>query len=256
MVRRHGRCGVPEHRHPGGLRPRHIIILAGDHVYKMDYEGDARARTRAIGGGCELKVGCVQVPRAAASGFGVMQVDASGRIIAFVEAPPIRLRPFPAGPIWRWPAWGSTCSKPARCSRNCGGMQPTRVPARDFGADIILRSSRGRAPPPTASPAPVCARRDRTLLARRRHRRAWWESEHPPDRRHQRCRHSTSTTGTGRSGPMARSRRRRNSCMTRMGGAARPSPAGLSRGCIISGACVAFPAVHRLPPALLWPGGG
>jgi glucose-1-phosphate adenylyltransferase len=38
VVRRHRRRGVPEHRHHPGPCPKHMVILAGDHIYKMDYE--------------------------------------------------------------------------------------------------------------------------------------------------------------------------------------------------------------------------
>lgn len=62
----------------------HIIILAGDHVYKMDYEIMLRQHvvTRA-----DVTVGCIEVPRMDATGFGVMHVDNQDNIIAFVEKP-------------------------------------------------------------------------------------------------------------------------------------------------------------------------
>ena len=62
----------------------HIIILAGDHIYKMDYEVMLRQHvvTRA-----DVTVGCIEVPREEASGFGVMHVDDEDNIIAFVEKP-------------------------------------------------------------------------------------------------------------------------------------------------------------------------
>ena len=62
----------------------HIIILAGDHIYKMDYEVMLRQHvvTRA-----DVTVGCIEVPRMEATGFGVMHVDNQDNIIAFVEKP-------------------------------------------------------------------------------------------------------------------------------------------------------------------------
>lgn len=64
--------------------PEYVLILAGDHIYRQDYgvmleehvESDAAAT-----------VGCVKVPRTEASEFGVMDVDAQGRVIAFKEKP-------------------------------------------------------------------------------------------------------------------------------------------------------------------------
>lgn len=65
-------------------RPRHLVILAGDHIYRMDYERmlQQHVETRA-----DVTVGCLEVPRMEATGFGVMHVDAEDRIISFLEKP-------------------------------------------------------------------------------------------------------------------------------------------------------------------------
>ena len=65
-------------------QPRFIIVLAGDHVYKMDYEPMLQQHVEQ---GADVTVGCIEVARQDASGFGVMHVDASDRIIDFVEKP-------------------------------------------------------------------------------------------------------------------------------------------------------------------------
>ncbi len=64
--------------------PRHIVVLAGDHVYKMDYEVmlQQHVETRA-----DVTVACITVPRAEATGFGVMHIDKTGLIVDFVEKP-------------------------------------------------------------------------------------------------------------------------------------------------------------------------
>jgi len=64
--------------------PKYIIVLAGDHIYKMDYELMLRQH---VDSGADVTVGCVEVPREEASGFGVMHVDASDRIVHFLEKP-------------------------------------------------------------------------------------------------------------------------------------------------------------------------
>jgi glucose-1-phosphate adenylyltransferase len=64
--------------------PEHIVILAGDHVYKMDYELMLQQHVRD---GADVTVGCLEVPRAEATGFGVMGVDEADRIVSFVEKP-------------------------------------------------------------------------------------------------------------------------------------------------------------------------
>jgi glucose-1-phosphate adenylyltransferase len=64
--------------------PQHMVILAGDHIYKMDYEQMLRQH---VDQGADVTVGCIAVPRAEATGFGVMHVDAAGRIVSFLEKP-------------------------------------------------------------------------------------------------------------------------------------------------------------------------
>lgn len=75
-------------------KPRHVLILAGDHVYKMDY-GALLSDHLASGRRCT--VACIEVPRTEASAFGVMKVDALNHAIAFVEKaadpPPLPDRP-------------------------------------------------------------------------------------------------------------------------------------------------------------------
>ncbi len=67
-----------------GYAPRYIVILAGDHIYKQDYSLMIAAHVES---GADVTVGCVEVPRMEATGFGVMATDAAGRITAFVEKP-------------------------------------------------------------------------------------------------------------------------------------------------------------------------
>ena len=64
--------------------PEYIVVLAGDHVYKMDYEFMLRQH---VDTGADVTVGCLEVPRMEASGFGVMAVDETDRIVSFLEKP-------------------------------------------------------------------------------------------------------------------------------------------------------------------------
>ncbi|MGE0483796.1 MAG: glucose-1-phosphate adenylyltransferase [Gammaproteobacteria bacterium] len=61
-----------------------IVVLAGDHIYKMDY---SRLLQFHVDHGAQCTVGCIEVPREEARGFGVMHVDRSHQIIDFVEKP-------------------------------------------------------------------------------------------------------------------------------------------------------------------------
>lgn len=65
-------------------RPRFVVVLSGDHVYKMDY---ARLLERHEATGAIVTVGAVEVPVAQATAFGVLAVDRESRITAFQEKP-------------------------------------------------------------------------------------------------------------------------------------------------------------------------
>jgi len=64
--------------------PRYMVILAGDHIYKMDYE---YMLAQHVESGADVTVGCVTGPRLEARGFGVMHVDDNDRIVEFMEKP-------------------------------------------------------------------------------------------------------------------------------------------------------------------------
>jgi glucose-1-phosphate adenylyltransferase len=64
--------------------PEFMVLLAGDHIYKMDYELMLRQHVDMK---ADVTVGCLEVPRMEATGFGVMHVDAKNKIISFVEKP-------------------------------------------------------------------------------------------------------------------------------------------------------------------------
>ncbi len=64
--------------------PKYMVILAGDHIYKMDYELMLRQH---VDSGADVTVGVLVVPRREATAFGVMAVDENDTITAFVEKP-------------------------------------------------------------------------------------------------------------------------------------------------------------------------
>jgi glucose-1-phosphate adenylyltransferase len=65
-------------------RPDYVVILAGDHIYKMNY---AQMLVDHVHSGAGCTVGCITVPIGQASAFGVMGIDANRRIVEFVEKP-------------------------------------------------------------------------------------------------------------------------------------------------------------------------
>ena len=62
----------------------YVIILAGDHIYKMDYEIMLRQHVESK---ADVTVGCLTVPREEATAFGVMATDKAGQITSFLEKP-------------------------------------------------------------------------------------------------------------------------------------------------------------------------
>ena len=64
--------------------PEYVLILAGDHVYKMDYWVMLRDHVQ---GGRNVTVGCIEVPRRDAHAFGVMAIDGERHITEFIEKP-------------------------------------------------------------------------------------------------------------------------------------------------------------------------
>ena len=61
-----------------------MLILAGDHIYKMDYGNMIAAH---VANGADVTVGCLAVPLEEAKAFGVMAVDTDDRIVEFAEKP-------------------------------------------------------------------------------------------------------------------------------------------------------------------------
>ena len=68
------------HRH----QPEYVIVLGGDHIYTMDYSKMLMTHVRS---GADVTVGCIEVPREEATGFGVMSVNEELEITKFTEKP-------------------------------------------------------------------------------------------------------------------------------------------------------------------------
>jgi len=64
--------------------PHYVLILPGDHIYKQDF---SHLLTQHIASGADVTVSCIEVPRKDAKGFGVVDADADGNIIGFLEKP-------------------------------------------------------------------------------------------------------------------------------------------------------------------------
>lgn len=72
----------------------HILILAGDHIYKMDYGKMIRAHKERE---ADLTIGCIPVPLSDVKHFGIMQVGSDDRVVSFLEKPSAA-EPMPGEP--------------------------------------------------------------------------------------------------------------------------------------------------------------
>jgi glucose-1-phosphate adenylyltransferase len=88
-------------------RPRLVLVLSGDHVYKMDYAKMIEAHETS---GALATVAAIEVPVGEASAFGVIAVDEQSRITAFQEKPKSPA-PIPAVPKRLSSTWASTSSR-------------------------------------------------------------------------------------------------------------------------------------------------
>ncbi|MHB0964089.1 MAG: glucose-1-phosphate adenylyltransferase [Gemmatimonadaceae bacterium] len=116
-----------------GYAPEYIMILAGDHVYKMDYE---RMLVQHVNSGADVTVACVETPIQYASGLGVMHVDAHDRIIDFFEKP-AKPPEMPDKPGWALASMGIYVFKRTFLNDQLRRDADDASSSRDFGRDII-----------------------------------------------------------------------------------------------------------------------
>jgi glucose-1-phosphate adenylyltransferase len=113
--------------------PDYVLVLAGDHVYKMDY---GRMLAHHVNQGAEVTVGCIEVPLVEASAFGVMGVNASGRITSFVEKP-AQPPAMPGRPDMALASMGIYCFNAGYLYNALERDLADAASAHDFGRDLI-----------------------------------------------------------------------------------------------------------------------
>jgi len=117
-------------------RPQFIVVLAGDHVYKMDY---SLLLTDHVERGAQCTVACIEVPIADASGFGVMAIDRSRRITDFVEKP-AHPPPMPGKPDHALASMGIYVFNARYLYEALARDLADPNSSHDFGKDIIPRA--------------------------------------------------------------------------------------------------------------------
>lgn len=113
--------------------PTFMIILAGDHIYKMDYERMLKEHCERS---ADVTVACMEMPRKEAKNFGVMSVDEQDRIIDFIEKP-ANPRPIPANPEISLCSMGIYAFHTKFLIEQLRRDAATKESSRDFGKDII-----------------------------------------------------------------------------------------------------------------------
>ena len=113
--------------------PRYILILAGDHIYKMNY---ALLIADHVARGARCTVACIEVPLAEASAFGVMAIDDERRIVRFDEKP-ARPTPMPGKPDVALASMGVYVFDADYLYQALQQDAESENSTRDFGKDLI-----------------------------------------------------------------------------------------------------------------------
>jgi glucose-1-phosphate adenylyltransferase len=114
-------------------RPLHVLVLAGDHIYKMDYGPMIGFHVEKE---ADITVGVVEVPVARAREFGVLAVDESNRVLNFLEKP--RDPPaIPGRPDVAMASMGIYVFNPRLLERLLRADAEDPASAHDFGKNII-----------------------------------------------------------------------------------------------------------------------
>ena len=114
-------------------RPRHVLVLAGDHIYKMDYGPMIGYHVEKE---ADVTVGVVEVPRERAREFGVLAVDAETRVLKFLEKPHDP-EPVPGRPDVTLASMGIYVFNPRLLERLLRADAEDPGSAHDFGRNII-----------------------------------------------------------------------------------------------------------------------
>jgi len=116
--------------------PGYVLVLAGDHIYKMDY---GQMIAQHVENDADLTVGCVEVDLETAKAFGVMSVDENGRIQRFEEKPE-NPEPMPGNPDKALASMGIYVFNTSFLFEQLLKDADTPGSSHDFGKDIIPSS--------------------------------------------------------------------------------------------------------------------
>ena len=112
--------------------PDHLMVLAGDHIYKMDYSEMLRFHEDQK---ADATVAALEIPRTMATSFGVIEVDKDYRIIGFEEKPK-NPKPIPGRPDMAFASMGIYLFNTKKAIEHLE-FDALRDTAHDFGKNII-----------------------------------------------------------------------------------------------------------------------
>ena len=119
-------------------RPDHVLILAGDHVYKMNYTEMVEFHQHS---NADVTVGVIEMERERAKGFGIVEVDAHGRIVGFEEKPD-QPKTIPGDPSRCYVSMGIYVFNRLLLEDALVGDARRTESSHDFGRDVIPAAAR------------------------------------------------------------------------------------------------------------------
>lgn len=120
--------------------PEYVLVLGGDHVYKMDY---GILLADHVAKGADVSVACVVVPLELATAFGVIAVDGQWRVEDFQEKP-ARPTPMPGKPGFALASMGIYVFRAKFLYDLLARDHANAASSHDFGKDILPALARGR----------------------------------------------------------------------------------------------------------------
>lgn len=116
--------------------PQFVLVLGGDHIYKMDY---GALLANHVKNNADITVSCIEVPLAEASAFGIMEIDNSGRVMAFREKP-ISAAPMPGKSDMALASMGIYVFNTAYLIDTLARDANDPASSHDFGKDILPKA--------------------------------------------------------------------------------------------------------------------
>jgi glucose-1-phosphate adenylyltransferase len=114
-------------------RPEYVVVLAGDHIYKMNYTDMVKFHQK---NNADLTIGALRVRIDKAQQFGVMEVDSDQRVVGFEEKPPDP-KPVPDDPHYALASMGIYVFTASFLFEELCRDATSAKSARDFGKNII-----------------------------------------------------------------------------------------------------------------------